>query len=501
MFKYKNEKLHGYAIKFENIIKYQDSLSIDESGVAFNLLNKEHKFKKSLDWNIADNGRLWVYNLNYLNILHNDDLVESDKKTILLLFVESSIANQIIIGLEPYPVSLRSVNIIKYLGSSSLVGKLKGQLDSVVYQHGCWLLKNVEYHIQGNHLIENGIALLFLGYYYKNDKFHRAATKILLDEIDNQILPDGAHYERSPMYHKLVLLRFLDSFQLIKNNKLFDDHRLKQRLESTITGMLSWLRNITFESGITPDLNDSTNNGVPSTAQLLDYSSQLGLFPNETNLKESMYRRWQGANIDIIFNIGGPSPKFQAGHSHSDIFSYELCVNNSLIVCDTGISTYEAGLTRIQERKTKSHNTVQIGEHEQNEIWGAFRIGRRSSIKIDADSNLYCSATRSGYSDNTTHNRVFKYDPANSRVIIKDHIEGFGYKAKSFIHFEPGLQVEIVENTIIVEDQAKIYLDNFTGVEIVGYFRSIGFNKRVQAKCFVGSFVSESAYTITPIVN
>ena len=41
-------------------------------------------------------------------------------------------------------------------------------------------------------------------------------VKILIEEMDEQILPDGGHFERSTMYQALVLEDLLDLINLIQ---------------------------------------------------------------------------------------------------------------------------------------------------------------------------------------------------------------------------------------------------------------------------------------------
>ena len=66
-------------------------------------------------------------------------------------------------------------------------------------------MDNIEYHILGNHLLENGFSLFFGAYYFQDEKFYVKAKKILTDELDEQILEDGAHFELSSMYHQIML--------------------------------------------------------------------------------------------------------------------------------------------------------------------------------------------------------------------------------------------------------------------------------------------------------
>ena len=47
-------------------------------------------------------------------------------------------------------------------------------------------------------------------------KIYNKSKNLLISELNEQVLKDGAHFELSPMYHQIILSRLLDSIQLIK---------------------------------------------------------------------------------------------------------------------------------------------------------------------------------------------------------------------------------------------------------------------------------------------
>ena len=90
------------------------------------------------------------------------------------------------------------------------------------------LKDNLEYHILGNHLLENAFSLLFGSIYFNDDSFFEISEKILLEQLDEQILNDGAHFELSPMYHCITLHKVLDSINLLRSNQIFNSKCLEK---------------------------------------------------------------------------------------------------------------------------------------------------------------------------------------------------------------------------------------------------------------------------------
>ncbi len=97
-------------------------------------------------------------------------------------------------------------------------------------------------------LLENAFSLLFGAYYFQDEELYLKAKKILKDELKEQILKDGAHFELSPMYHQIMLLRVLDCINLVQNNN-WKNHELLELFISKAEIMLGWLNTITYENG------------------------------------------------------------------------------------------------------------------------------------------------------------------------------------------------------------------------------------------------------------
>src|SRR5690606_13087772 len=111
-----------------------------------------------------------------------------------------------------------------------------------------YLRRRLEIHLLGNHLWANAKALVFAGAFFTGDEsagwLHKGAA-LIGRELDEQILPDGGHFERSPMYHAIVLEDVLDLLQLDRAFPRVLPAALVARLRGVVGPMLRWLRVMT----------------------------------------------------------------------------------------------------------------------------------------------------------------------------------------------------------------------------------------------------------------
>ena len=319
-------------ILWDNNIYYNQSYFKNNT---FSFLNQNKKFDQ-IDWNFSEYGKLWNYNLVYFDFLNQKNFDKNEGLYLINNFIDND--NSHISGHEPYTISLRNVNWIKFL----LIHDIRNQkINDYIYNSYLKLLDNLEFHLLGNHLLENAFSLLFGAYYFNDRNLYKKSEEILLNQLDTQILNDGAHFELSPMYHSIILQRVLDSIYLIKHNNGLASNKLIKKLNNKAILMLSWLRTIKYKNNSIPHFNDSTN-GVAATAiDLFRYAELLGLEWSKIELKESGYRKYLNKDIECVVDMGSIGPDYLPGHGHSDIFNFELYYKSIPFIVDTGISTYE----------------------------------------------------------------------------------------------------------------------------------------------------------------
>ena len=366
------------------------------------------------------------------------DIDIEDKIKIIYDFIHNIQQNKV--GLEPFPTSLRIVNWIRFLSINRICDKL---IDRILFTQISILLNNIEYHLPGNHLLENGFALLWGAYYFNDKEIYNKAKIILLTELEKQTLDDGGHFELSPMYHQIMLLRVLDSIAIITENALFEKELLDYLLYIA-EKKVGWLKQVTFNNGDIPYVSDSTRNIAPTSEELFKYAEVLGIAENIIPLNESGYRKITRSNYEIFVDIGNIGAEYIPGHAHSDTFNFVLYVDNEPFIVDTGISTYEDCDLRISQRKTRAHNTVQIDNYEQTDVWKSFRVARRASVSGIKEGTNNISAWHNGYQKiGAIHKRDFVFN--DDRIIILDKIiSKKEYKCSAFLHFSWDIDVQIV---------------------------------------------------------
>lgn len=460
----------------EKFISYSGNLE-------FCFLNIRYKFEGTIDWNYNEYGKLWTYNLNYFDFLNQSGIEQSEAFLLMKDYVER--LDELKDGLEPYPTSLRCINWIKYLSKKNIQDEA---INTSLYNQYIRLLDNLEYHILGNHLLENGLSLLFGAYYFKDEALYLKAKNIIEKELEEQILQDGAHFELSPMYHQIILDRILDCIYLVKENAWKENLELLNLMKLKATEMMSWLNEITFKDGIIPMVNDSAFGIAPDTSSLLEYGENLKILPRKIQLSASGYRKFTNDSYELFTDVGELGPTYQPGHAHADTLSFLLKIDKPFIV-DTGLSTYNMGKVREQERSTIYHNTVTIDDENSSKVWAGFRVANRAHVNIEKDRENELVASHNGYKHKgIKHTRSFKAN--RSEILINDFINK-DIEAQAHFHFHPDCILEVNSSKKEVKfKDIKITFYGSNELKKSRYQYAQGYNNTLEANKITITFIN-----------
>lgn len=480
------EDLHLFPI-------IQSKPTYQQESNQFNFLNKRVKFEGEIDWNFSNNGKLWAYNLCYLDFITQENISSNRLSKILEEF--NSSYSRLRYGLEPYPTSLRILNLTKTLSQR----KYDKILVKILRRDIINLYNSIEYHLLGNHLLENGFALYFAAHIYpKNNKLINKAIKILSKELEVQILNDGGHFERSLMYHQIVLSRLLECISLSKSNPQNWNSGFLDFLMQKAEKMLGWLNSITDKGQVFVRFNDSIEGISPTSLEILKLSKSLKLNSASTTLTDSGFRKFKCNDLLLVTNTGGIISDYQPGHSHANTFSFLLFEKSKPIIVDPGITTYEKNQSRLQERSTTNHNTINVKGINNNEVWSSFRVGRRARVKILQENLDYVKAIHDGYSYiNLLHSRTWKIE--KKFILILDELIGKKSSDGEFnIHLHPEVEIQKISNhKVLLNDNITIEVNDDLILNISSYDYAIGFNSFIKSKKIYGLFKDKLETKIT----
>ena len=472
--------------------------------VSVTILAETACVRQASDWQRAFDTELRRYHLHYLDQLcATIQPAEAFPSSLLDRWIRDNPPGSSP-GWDPYPTSRRIVNAFKAtLGGMALSETARASLaDQCRY-----LIPRIEMHLLGNHVLANAKALLFAGSCLggaEAGRWLKLGRQLLAVQVNEQILADGGHVERSPMYHAIVTEDLLDLVNLRNAYELAG----LEFLDPACTWALAWLGVMCHPDGGIPLVNDSVLDGACSPAVLEAYAKQLGVSPAAspqvplTLLRASGFARLAMGQWCLLAEVGGVAPPYQPGHAHAGTLGYELSVGRDRVVVDTGVSTYSADDVRAQERGTAAHNTVTIDERNSSEVWSAFRVARRARVTGlnggAAADFAWLRAAHDGYRSawhGVWHERRWRMSAKT--LEIEDTLRGRGAPTvAAAVHFHPECRVELVgpfEAAVTTPSgmSLRLQLDPAFGWRFESYLYAPNFGVRLPAVVLRGRAVAQ----------
>lgn len=390
----KQSQLHPVAtiqeLDFDPLFLARFSVK-DMMGGTVSFLHQMEHFHWHEKWDFPNRSALWNFNLHYCEFLlplvytfreTGDPAYLAQFKDCIRGWMKQNPRSAGGNGWAAYTISLR---LTIWLSCYTwLETEIKADPDflhaflSSVHEQYCYLANHLEKDLLANHYFENLKALLLCTLFFQDERMKKMTLEAFKVQCREQILPDGMHFELSPMYHNIILEDVLRVAMALRQAGEAD-----VEVESYLSPMLDAAFSLGEGLERVPLFNDGGDNVAKSLQALLKAAQRhFGLVPTfRTSLSASGYYIFKQGPWKLIVDAGQTGPRYNPGHAHCDAMSYELFRDGKPVLVNCGTYAYQCR-ERSFFRSTAAHNTVMVEGIEQSETWGVFRMGRPARVRL-----------------------------------------------------------------------------------------------------------------------
>lgn len=416
-----------------------------KGGMEFEFLNSLATVDAAT-WQAPEQTLLWHYNLHYFDHLNAKDNhhAATDEAKLIMAWWQ---LHQPLQGVpwDPYPASLRAVNLCKWGWQHNRAFALIAEKEwvAILDRHYQEVKRKLEYHIQANHLFANLKALWFLQaalpeYRAKEGAWLLKQVKL---ELAVQFDADGGHFELSPMYHRIMLWDVLDMYAV--GNQVPSFAAANAAMEALLPKALRWCHALSHPDTQVAFFNDAAMGIAPELEPLIGYANALGV--SEAPVANGVYSGYAVVTLGdahLFCDVAEAGPAIQPGHVHADSLSFELSLGTQRVFVNSGTSEYGASAERLRQRSTAAHNTVTLEGRNSSDVWSGFRVGKQAAIvKCDVEftqDTAMVVGAHNGYQP-AVHQREWVFGVNSLRV--NDTLAANGQKVSRF-YLHPRIQVE-----------------------------------------------------------
>jgi hypothetical protein len=408
----------------------------------FMYLNREADFAGAIRWRDEGASPLWRYQLQYLGCVA--DLARTgrvaDAARILASWRAEFDGRWDAEAWHPYPASLRLVNLCVAAAAAGGFDALGRGVADLAAVHAAYVLRHVEHDVRGNHILENARALVWAGHVFRGGaagECERTARSILEAEIEEQVFPDGGHFELSPMYHCIVMRDLLEVRALLGDG----DSLVEKHVAPALGRMGEFLAGVLCPDGDIPLLGDSVRNFGPPPKTLL---ALVGASPKAwTGLRsfpDTGLHVFRTDRIWAIFDAGPVCPPYLPAHGQADTLTVEVWIDGVCVVGDPGVHDYTGG-QRAWGRSSRAHSTVTIDRADTSEVHGSFRVGGRAKVSGASCAADSVRATMRPFGARAELTREIRLRDGGLEI-VDSAVGRAGSTIESRLHLAPGVRIE-----------------------------------------------------------
>jgi uncharacterized heparinase superfamily protein len=271
------------------------------------------------------------------------------------------------------------------------------------------------------------------------------AERLLLRELQRQILSDGCHAERCPIVHAMVLGAFIDIRAIYRAGRI----EMPESLQHAIDRMAPALRFFRHADGGLALFNGSQEGEALFLDTILTQADARGR-PLKRAPQAGFDRVSLGRTV-IIADTGAPPPPGLDRHAHAGIGSFEMSVGRERFIVNCGAHP-GMGPWRAALAATAAHSTLAIADTNQFELLEGGGVSRRPKIveshREDGPEGMLLEIRHDGYASlGLTHRRRLYLGEGGEDFRGEDTISGDAVHPFAIrFHLHPDVHVSLTQN-------------------------------------------------------
>ncbi|MFC3124964.1 heparinase II/III family protein [Pseudoroseomonas globiformis] len=286
--------------------------------------------------------------------------------------------------------------------------------------------------------------------------------RILPSEIERQILPDGAHVERSPGQLLLAVQDLIEIRNLLHGAGLEAPPHLGLALDRAAPA----LRLFRHGDGGLAQFNGTRDPGAALVDLVLTQGQARGRAP--LILSEAGFQRLQAGRTLVIADVGPPPagrvapapsglPRGADRFHHAGTLGFELSVGRDRLIVNCGAAPAAEGEWRDALRATAAHSTLVLSDTNSSELREE-GLGRRPEAveaeRQEANGAQWLDASHDGYrrGPGAIHRRRLYLSESGDDLRGEDAVEGEnlpGFAVR--FHLHPGVVASLQEEEKTVQ--------------------------------------------------
>ncbi|RMF10690.1 MAG: heparinase, partial [Alphaproteobacteria bacterium] len=186
--------------------------------------------------------------------------------------------------------------------------------------------------------------------------------KLISEELDREILPDGGHISRNP----LVLVEVLLDLLPLRQCYIARDQVPPKALVSAIDRMMPMIRFFRIGEGSLARFNGCGLTPTDNLAAVVAHDDILGA--PVTMAADSGYYRMEAGETVLIADCGRPPPPAYSVCAHAGCLSFEMSVSGCSLIVNCGAPSRRDSDWMLAARSTAAHSTLILCDSSSSQM-------------------------------------------------------------------------------------------------------------------------------------